>query len=256
MLDVEPWVKKATPAPGLDQGSARCQQPAQNETADLIRSNKGTTTRTTTSTIRGVRITPPFTRLIVLVLAVDLECFAACRARTSTSTITSTIEEFAFPNRPRPRRRGRPRLLRRLQSTMGIPIGGVRQPDTKQRWTSHSQIERQRAASSHQRSSRNPGPPDPLAFWRWYSTQVASAHFSSEIAMREILPGIFTWGSTYAFRRWDLNGYAIRLEGCTVLVDPPASRLRKSSSPVVTTFGATSCFGRVAALALSRARLR
>jgi hypothetical protein len=40
--------------------------------------------------------------------------------------------------------------------------------------------------------------------------------------MREILPGIFTWGSTYAFRPWDLNGYAIRLEGCTVLVDPPA----------------------------------
>ena len=39
--------------------------------------------------------------------------------------------------------------------------------------------------------------------------------------MREILPGIFTWGSTYADRPWDLNGYAIRLEGCTVLVDPP-----------------------------------
>ena len=40
--------------------------------------------------------------------------------------------------------------------------------------------------------------------------------------MREILPGIFTWGSTYADRRWDLNGYAIRLDECTVLVDPPA----------------------------------
>jgi hypothetical protein len=40
--------------------------------------------------------------------------------------------------------------------------------------------------------------------------------------MREILPGIFTWGSTYADRPWDLNGYAIMLEGCTVLVDPPA----------------------------------
>src|SRR6266481_7818351 len=39
--------------------------------------------------------------------------------------------------------------------------------------------------------------------------------------MREILPGIFTWGSTYADRPWDLNGYAIRLDGCTVLVDPP-----------------------------------
>ena len=40
--------------------------------------------------------------------------------------------------------------------------------------------------------------------------------------MREILPGIFTWGSTYADRPWHLNGYAIRLDGCTVLVDPPA----------------------------------
>ena len=42
--------------------------------------------------------------------------------------------------------------------------------------------------------------------------------------MREILPGLFTWGSTYADRPWDLNGYAIRLDGCTVLVDPPAPR--------------------------------
>jgi glyoxylase-like metal-dependent hydrolase (beta-lactamase superfamily II) len=41
-------------------------------------------------------------------------------------------------------------------------------------------------------------------------------------AMREILPGIFTWGSTYADRPWDLNGYAIPLEEGTVLVDPPA----------------------------------
>jgi glyoxylase-like metal-dependent hydrolase (beta-lactamase superfamily II) len=40
--------------------------------------------------------------------------------------------------------------------------------------------------------------------------------------MREILSGIFTWGSTYADRPWDLNGYAITLDGCTVLVDPPA----------------------------------
>jgi hypothetical protein len=40
--------------------------------------------------------------------------------------------------------------------------------------------------------------------------------------MREILPGIFTWGSTYADRPWDLNGYAIRLDECTVLVDPPS----------------------------------
>jgi glyoxylase-like metal-dependent hydrolase (beta-lactamase superfamily II) len=40
--------------------------------------------------------------------------------------------------------------------------------------------------------------------------------------MREILPGIFTWGSTYADRPWDLNGYAIGLDECTVLVDPPS----------------------------------
>jgi glyoxylase-like metal-dependent hydrolase (beta-lactamase superfamily II) len=39
--------------------------------------------------------------------------------------------------------------------------------------------------------------------------------------MREILPGIFTWGSTYADRPWDLNGYAIRFDEGTVLVDPP-----------------------------------
>ena len=39
--------------------------------------------------------------------------------------------------------------------------------------------------------------------------------------MREILPGIFTWSSTYVDRPWDLNGYAITLLGFTVLVDPP-----------------------------------
>jgi glyoxylase-like metal-dependent hydrolase (beta-lactamase superfamily II) len=39
--------------------------------------------------------------------------------------------------------------------------------------------------------------------------------------MREILPGIFTWGSTYVDRPWDLNGYAITFDGFTVLVDPP-----------------------------------
>jgi glyoxylase-like metal-dependent hydrolase (beta-lactamase superfamily II) len=41
-------------------------------------------------------------------------------------------------------------------------------------------------------------------------------------AMREILPGIFTWGSTYAERPWDLSGYAITFDGYAVLVDPPA----------------------------------
>ncbi|MDQ3623198.1 MAG: hypothetical protein M3463_12010 [Verrucomicrobiota bacterium] len=40
--------------------------------------------------------------------------------------------------------------------------------------------------------------------------------------MREILPGIFTWGSTYADRPWDLNGYALSVEAGAVLVDPPA----------------------------------
>jgi glyoxylase-like metal-dependent hydrolase (beta-lactamase superfamily II) len=40
--------------------------------------------------------------------------------------------------------------------------------------------------------------------------------------MREIFPGIFNWGSTYADRPWDLNGYAITSDGGTILVDPPA----------------------------------
>ncbi len=44
--------------------------------------------------------------------------------------------------------------------------------------------------------------------------------------MREILSGIFTWGSTYADRPWDLNGYAFGLEGGAVLVDPPAPEER------------------------------
>jgi glyoxylase-like metal-dependent hydrolase (beta-lactamase superfamily II) len=41
------------------------------------------------------------------------------------------------------------------------------------------------------------------------------------VTMREILPDIFTWGSTYVDRPWDLNGYAITFAGFTVLVDPP-----------------------------------
>jgi glyoxylase-like metal-dependent hydrolase (beta-lactamase superfamily II) len=40
--------------------------------------------------------------------------------------------------------------------------------------------------------------------------------------MHEILPRIFTWGSTYKDRPWDLNGYAIALDGGTILIDPPA----------------------------------
>ncbi len=39
--------------------------------------------------------------------------------------------------------------------------------------------------------------------------------------MQEILPGILTWGATYEDKPWDLNGYAIRLDTGTVLVDPP-----------------------------------
>jgi glyoxylase-like metal-dependent hydrolase (beta-lactamase superfamily II) len=55
--------------------------------------------------------------------------------------------------------------------------------------------------------------------------------------MREILPGIFTWGSTYADRPWDLNGYAIALAGGTVLVDPPAPQeagWQKLPKPIAT----------------------
>jgi glyoxylase-like metal-dependent hydrolase (beta-lactamase superfamily II) len=55
--------------------------------------------------------------------------------------------------------------------------------------------------------------------------------------MHETLPGIFTWGSTYADRPWDLNGYAIALAGETVLVDPPApveGEWSKVSTPVTT----------------------
>jgi glyoxylase-like metal-dependent hydrolase (beta-lactamase superfamily II) len=55
--------------------------------------------------------------------------------------------------------------------------------------------------------------------------------------MYEILPGIFTWGSTYADRPWDLNGYAIALDGETVLVDPPAlveAEWSSVSTPVTT----------------------
>jgi glyoxylase-like metal-dependent hydrolase (beta-lactamase superfamily II) len=55
--------------------------------------------------------------------------------------------------------------------------------------------------------------------------------------MREILPGIFTWGSTYADRLWDLNGYAIALTGGTVLIDPPAPEeadWQKLPTPITT----------------------
>src|SRR5437660_520975 len=40
-------------------------------------------------------------------------------------------------------------------------------------------------------------------------------------AMRELFTGIFTWGSHYAGMPWRLNGYAVKLENETVLIDPP-----------------------------------
>lgn len=55
--------------------------------------------------------------------------------------------------------------------------------------------------------------------------------------MREILPGIFTWGSTYADRPWDLNGYAIALTGGAVVIDPPAPEeadWQKLPTPITT----------------------
>ncbi len=39
--------------------------------------------------------------------------------------------------------------------------------------------------------------------------------------MREIVEGIFTWGEAYPDVPWDLNGYAIQLDGGAILVDPP-----------------------------------
>src|SRR5260221_12474420 len=62
------------------------------------------------------------------------------------------------------------------------------------------------------------------------------------LAMHEILPGIFAWGSTYTDRPWDLNGYAIVLDGETVLVDPPApdEGERSSLSKPITTISLTN----------------
>jgi glyoxylase-like metal-dependent hydrolase (beta-lactamase superfamily II) len=57
------------------------------------------------------------------------------------------------------------------------------------------------------------------------------------LIMREILPGIFTWGSTYADRPWDLNGYAIVLAEATVLIDPPTleeAAWQKLPKPITT----------------------
>jgi glyoxylase-like metal-dependent hydrolase (beta-lactamase superfamily II) len=54
----------------------------------------------------------------------------------------------------------------------------------------------------------------------WLASRAARVHVSQ--VMHEILPRIFTWGSTYADRPWDLNGYALALDGGSILVDPPA----------------------------------
>lgn len=63
------------------------------------------------------------------------------------------------------------------------------------------------------------------------------AHRYAFLNMHEIFPGIFTWGSTYADRPWDLNGYAIALTGGTVLIDPPAPEeadWQKLPTPITT----------------------
>src|SRR5258706_13710710 len=50
---------------------------------------------------------------------------------------------------------------------------------------------------------------------------VSARHSENARIVREILPGIFTWGGPYPDVPWDLNGYAIQLGDGTVLVDPP-----------------------------------
>jgi hypothetical protein len=86
--------------------------------------------------------------------------------------------------------------------------------------------------------------------------------------MREILPGIFTWGSTYADRPWDLNGYAIMFEGYAVLIDPPVpeenewsvfDEMKPISKIVLTNrdqVRVPCCFGHATALESSRVRMR
>jgi glyoxylase-like metal-dependent hydrolase (beta-lactamase superfamily II) len=48
--------------------------------------------------------------------------------------------------------------------------------------------------------------------------------------VREIFPGIFTWGLSYVDKPWHLNGYAITLAEGTILVDPPAPQENDWSS--------------------------
>lgn len=48
--------------------------------------------------------------------------------------------------------------------------------------------------------------------------------------MREILQGILTWGGAYPDMPWDLNGFAIKLDDGTILVDPPLPTAADSST--------------------------
>jgi glyoxylase-like metal-dependent hydrolase (beta-lactamase superfamily II) len=60
-------------------------------------------------------------------------------------------------------------------------------------------------------------PPCVARFASW-----TQSHLRHNPGMHEILPRIFTWGSTYEDRPWDLNGYALALDGGSILIDPPA----------------------------------
>jgi len=46
--------------------------------------------------------------------------------------------------------------------------------------------------------------------------------WSERESMREIINEIFTWGGAYPDMPWDLNGFAVRSETGTILVDPPS----------------------------------
>jgi hypothetical protein len=54
----------------------------------------------------------------------------------------------------------------------------------------------QGVARRYQRGSRNPRPPDPLAFWRRYSASVASARFSCEIDFCSLAILMAAWNET------------------------------------------------------------
>jgi hypothetical protein len=82
---------------------------------------------------------------------------------------------------------------------VGILTVHLRQPDSPNSLlfacsSGSEKYERQVVESSYQRGSRNPGPPDPLAFWRRYSAYVPSARFSSEtdFCSRAVVCGLQT----------------------------------------------------------------